>query len=59
MTVNIVGLAKDFIMVADMAGVPLSADDLSVESLCAPHNPPPDCLSGKWLYMSFAMKVER
>ena len=47
MTVEIVGLAKDFIKVSYLAGMPLSADDLSVESLRAPHNPPSRLPVGK------------
>ena len=47
MTVEIVGLAKDFTKVACLAGIPLSADDLSVESLRAPHNPPSRLPVGK------------
>ena len=47
MTVELAGLAKDFITVASLAGIPLSADDLNVESLRAPHHPPSRLPVGK------------
>ena len=47
MTAEILGLSKDFIKVASLAGIALSADDLIVESLRAPHNPPTRLPVGK------------
>ena len=47
MTAEMLGLSKDFIKVASLAGIPLSADDLIVESLRAPHNPPTRLPVGK------------
>ena len=47
MAVEIVGLAKDFTKVAYLADMPLSAEDLSVESLRAPHKPPSRLPVGK------------
>lgn len=47
MTVEIAELEKEFIKVAGLAGVSLSADDLIVESLCAPHKSPSRLPDGK------------
>ena len=56
MTVEIVGLAKDFIKVASLAGIPMGADDLIVESLRAPHNPPTRLPAGKAAVYVFSHK---
>lgn len=62
MTVEVVGLANDFLKVASLADIPLSADDLSVESLRAPHNPPSRLPVGKaavyiFCYEGRALKI--
>ena len=56
MTVEIVGLAKDLIKVAYLAGMPLSAEELSVEFLRAPHNPPSRLPVGKAAVYVFCHK---
>lgn len=62
MTVEVAGLAKDFIKVASLAGIKLSGDDLSVECLRAPHKPPNRLPVGKaavyvFCYKDHALKV--
>ncbi len=47
MTAEILRLSKDFIEVARLAGIPLRADDLIVESHRAPHKPPTRLPAGK------------
>ena len=62
MTVELAGLEKDFITVASLAGIPLSADDLNVETLRAPHHPPSRLPVGKaavyvFCYNGRALKI--
>ena len=47
MRAEITELAKDFITVANLADIPLSVEDVSVESLFAPHSPPTLLPAGK------------
>ena len=47
MRAEIAELAEDFTMVANLADISLSVEDVSVESLCAPHSPPTRLPAGK------------
>ena len=47
MRAEIAELAKDFTMVANLADIPFSVEDVSVESLLAPHSPPTRLPAGK------------
>ena len=47
MRAEITNLVEDFTLVAKLADIPLSVEDVSVETLFAPHSPPTQLPAGK------------